>query len=181
MKTRLFYIRDSERNPVGCLAYQFDGKNIKYNFSCCNLSMKDRFAKKFGRELAIERLKNQPFVADSYLSSNELKFYELLEEVENNDFIPNRLRKLVRNYIIDNYDLHEHANPTTSSSAGYKSPAEKLSWYKRFNKYGIIFYVASTLSLIMAENWVWPALTILLFMCIIGATFPSILLKKYIK
>lgn len=57
---RFFYLRNNGF-PVACVAYMLEGNNIRYALSVYN--PKDKFSKKFAREIAVARLnKGKSFV-----------------------------------------------------------------------------------------------------------------------
>lgn len=59
---RFMYVRDRLRNPVGCLAFSYEkgSDEVRFNFSSVN--PKDDLDKKVGRQLALGRLIEDPFL-----------------------------------------------------------------------------------------------------------------------
>jgi hypothetical protein len=55
---RIKYVRDSRKNPVGCVAYTVSDGQLRVGLASCN--PKDPFKKEISRSLAIGRLMTSP-------------------------------------------------------------------------------------------------------------------------
>jgi hypothetical protein len=55
---KLFYLRDKKRQPVACVAWDYDGKTIRFALSTYNPI--DPYKKEIGRALAIGRFSFAP-------------------------------------------------------------------------------------------------------------------------
>lgn len=58
-KSMYIYIRDSKRNPVGCISYAVQGNDVKYTLSVCANGDYKKFTKKMAKNIADERMETR--------------------------------------------------------------------------------------------------------------------------
>lgn len=87
---KILYVRDKNRFPVGCLAYERLDDEFKFGYSVYN--PKDEFNKKLAREVATGRLAKS---ATSFVSSARDRecILQALTNLLANTSLPSRFRK----------------------------------------------------------------------------------------
>jgi len=65
---KFIYIRDEEKFPVGCLAYQMGEKNVETVFGFSIFHPRDKFSRKLARNIASGRLEKH---GDIFVSEHE--------------------------------------------------------------------------------------------------------------
>lgn len=58
-KSMYIYIRDSKRNPVGCISYTVDGSDVKYTLSVCANGDYKKFTKRMAKDIADTRMETR--------------------------------------------------------------------------------------------------------------------------
>lgn len=60
MTTKFMFLRDANRNPVACVATDFDKEKNKFSYQYSVVHSNDQFDKKLGKQIAEGRLKTNP-------------------------------------------------------------------------------------------------------------------------
>ena len=96
MDHKIIYIRNSNRTPVGCIAYKRDrDKNtILLGFSFCH--SRDSFDKRIGRLIATQRLQKKPYTL------NYVIFNEYDSQIHTNDLLSIALTRAANEGVIPN-------------------------------------------------------------------------------
>ena len=104
---RIKYVRDSRKNPVGCVAYLVEDGQLRMGVASCN--PRDPFKKEISRSLAIGRLFSSPekSVAPTERSLRVLTL-SVLQMVCNSEHASSRVVKLA---------TREVKNTTTSTTS----------------------------------------------------------------
>lgn len=92
---RVVFLRDKNRNPVGCVAMQVskNKKAIRYQLSTCNPI--DKFDRALARQLALGRLLDKPLTLKSALPLKSLHNVTamVMEKLALDSSTPNRSQK----------------------------------------------------------------------------------------
>ena len=59
-RPKIMYLRDSNRNPIGCLAITVDHVRLKAEYQLTMTAPEDHFDRKMGRQMSIGRLVENP-------------------------------------------------------------------------------------------------------------------------
>lgn len=119
---RYMYVRDSNRNPFGVVAFKFKKKNNKYNcyfaWSLCHKDDSKKFTKRLAKDIAYKRLTTETETDKSFVTKTRTcagkSIYPILEKiVDNPGDYPVRLYKWAMNY------YENHALPIDSSISLY--------------------------------------------------------------
>lgn len=99
-RTRLFYLRNADRHPVGCFAFQIHGDTVHYGLALCHESDLNKWDRKLAKQIAEGRL-NRQLTSPDQEDEEKLPSAELQEEsAEEDDMEKTRIRvKWVRGTI----------------------------------------------------------------------------------
>jgi len=98
------YIRDSFKNPVGCISYKREGDTVTYNLSVCADSDRKKFTKERARLIADSRLEEAPLVEITGVSDRSRGgiVRKIIESLAS-DFVkvPKRVKLFSKSWLMD--------------------------------------------------------------------------------
>ncbi len=94
---RVFYIRDDRGQPIACLAYQADGREVAYALSV--LHPNDSFDRAMARRIALGRLRVRPMVRP--ITADERPLGLALECASRDMSVSPRIRRILTDKIAD--------------------------------------------------------------------------------
>lgn len=99
-KHRVVYLRDSKRNPIGCIAtqlHQDENANFSVSYQYSVVNPKDQFKRDVARNVASIRLDKKPYsVALPSKPSNHEVLREIMKALFADSHTPSRARKAAR-------------------------------------------------------------------------------------
>lgn len=97
---RIMFLRDSKKQPIGCIAIKLDDKSHKAQYQISVLNPEDRFNRSVARQLAIGRMVESPL---SVLIPKNPTMHEITEEVmlaiNSNSKLPARARRSAKAWV----------------------------------------------------------------------------------
>lgn len=102
--TRVMYLRDKNRRPIGCVAMHLHSKRRTARFQVSTWNPVDEFDRAFARQLALGRMVDSP---DRLRSDSEFKdMFELtvsvMKRIANAKSYPSRARRAAQRWLSEN-------------------------------------------------------------------------------
>lgn len=102
--TRIMYLRDKNRRPIGCVAMHLHSKRRTVRFQVSTWNPVEDFDKAFGRQLALGRMVDTPSIVRSSEGFNDMYQVTLnvMQSIANGKDYPSRARRAAQRWLREN-------------------------------------------------------------------------------
>lgn len=100
-KPRLSYLRDANRNPIGCIASYVNKEDNSVSFAYAIKHDNDKFSKPLGKKIVMARLAAKPTkieISESNITAHSVS-YLIMKEIKDNSSVPMKARKAAKLWI----------------------------------------------------------------------------------